>query len=81
MIESKKLKDLLVRLCSIKEDGTLSDFAYDALGKKFLKHPDGGNFNDVKFDFMDKVTQMYSKPFDRVYSILVSRFYDKEKRY
>ena len=33
------------------------------------------------FEFMDRITQMYSRPFDKVYSILVSRFYDKEKRY
>lgn len=41
--------------CKINEDGTLSDFAYDALGKRFDSHPDGGNFSDVKFDFMNKI--------------------------
>lgn len=41
--------------CKINEDGTLSSYAYDALGKRFDKHPDGGSFNDIKFDFMDKV--------------------------
>ena len=41
--------------CKINEDGTLSNFAYDALGKRFDKHPDGGDFSSVKFDFMDKI--------------------------
>lgn len=41
--------------CKINEDGTLSDFAYDTLGKRFDKHPDGGEFSSVKFEFMDKI--------------------------
>lgn len=41
--------------CRINDDGTLSDFAYDALGNRFDIHPDGGKFSDIKFDFMDKV--------------------------
>lgn len=44
--------------CKINEDGTLSNFAYDALGKKFEKHPDGGEFTSVHFDFMDDVKKM-----------------------
>lgn len=31
--------------CKINSDGTLSNFAYDALGKRFVKHPDGGDFH------------------------------------
>lgn len=41
--------------CKINEDGTLSDYAYDALGKRFDVHPDGMAFTSVKFDFMDKI--------------------------
>lgn len=44
--------------CKINDDGTLSDFAYDALGKKFDTHPDGGNFRDIKFEFMDNVKKL-----------------------
>ena len=44
--------------CKVNEDGTLSNFAYDALGNKFDKHPDGGNFADVKFEFMDKIKNL-----------------------
>lgn len=41
--------------CKILPDGTLSNFAYDALGNRFDAHPDGGAFTDIKFEFMDKV--------------------------
>ena len=41
--------------CKINEDGTLSNFAYNALGKRFDKHPDGGEFSSVKFNFMDQI--------------------------
>ena len=41
--------------CKINDDGSISDFAYDALGKRFEVHPDGGKFSSVKFEFMDKV--------------------------
>ena len=51
--------------CNVKEDGTLSSFAYDALGNKFLKHPDGGNFDEVKFDFMDKVKALVKEAAQR----------------
>ena len=44
--------------CKINDDGTLSNFAYDALGKKFEEHPDGGNFQQVKFDFMSKIQNL-----------------------
>ena len=44
--------------CMINEDGTLSEFAYNALGKKFKFHPDGGSFSSVKFNFMDEVKEL-----------------------
>lgn len=44
--------------CKINEDGTLSDFAYDALGKKFDEHPDGGKFSNIKFEFMEEVREL-----------------------
>ena len=51
--------------CKINEDGTLSNFAYDALGKKFDIHPDGGKFSDIKFDFMDKIKELVKKAAQR----------------
>lgn len=51
--------------CKINSDGTLSNFAYDALGKRFDKHPDGGDFSQVKFDFMDKVVSMVKETAQR----------------
>ena len=51
--------------CKINEDGTLSDFAYDALGKRFNKHPDGGDFSSVKFDFMDKIKALVKEAAQR----------------
>ncbi len=51
--------------CRINEDGTLSDFAYDALGKKFEVHPDGGRFEQVKFDFMPKVFDLVKQAAQR----------------
>lgn len=44
--------------CKINEDGTLSNIAYDALGNKYDKHPDGGEFKKVKFDFMNNVKKI-----------------------
>lgn len=44
--------------CKINEDGTLSDYAYDALGNRFDKHPDGGDFSAVKFNFMQDVKEL-----------------------
>lgn len=44
--------------CKINEDGTLSNIAYDALGNKYDKHPDGGEFKEVKFDFMNNVKKI-----------------------
>lgn len=51
--------------CKINNDGTLSNFAYDALGKKFEQHPDGGGFEQVKFDFMDKIQDLVKKAAQR----------------
>lgn len=51
--------------CKIEEDGTLSSFAYDALGNKFDKHPDGGDFSSVKFMFMDKVKELVKESAQR----------------
>lgn len=44
--------------CRINDDGTLSEFAYNALGKKFDSHPTGGSFKNVKFDFMNDVKRL-----------------------
>lgn len=51
--------------CKIEEDGTLSNFAYDALGNRFNKHPDGGDFFNVKFAFMDKVKKLVKEAAQR----------------
>lgn len=51
--------------CKINSDGTLSNFAYDALGKRFDKHPDGGDFSNVKFYFMDKVKSIVTQAAQR----------------
>ena len=51
--------------CKINEDGTLSDFAYDALGKRFDRHPDGGEFSSVKFEFMDEVKSLVKEAAQR----------------
>ena len=51
--------------CKIEDDGTLSNFAYDALGNRFNKHPDGGDFSNVKFDFMDKVKKLVKEAAQR----------------
>ena len=51
--------------CRINEDGTLSEYAYDAIGNKYDKHPDGGNFSSVKFDFMDKVKSLVKEAAQR----------------
>jgi len=51
--------------CKINEDGTLSNFAYDALGNRFDSHPDGGSFDQVKFDFMDKIKKLVKKSAQR----------------
>ncbi len=34
----------------------------------------------IASDFKKSITRMYSKEFDTIYAILISRFYDKEKR-
>ena len=44
--------------CKINEDGTLSNFAYDALGKRFDEHPNGGSFSKVKIESLDKVKEL-----------------------
>lgn len=35
----------------------------------------------IASDFKSSITRMYSREFDTIYAILISRFYDKEKRY
>jgi hypothetical protein len=52
--------------CCINEDGTLSNFAYDALGNRFDSHPDGGPFNQIKFEFMDKVFKLVKEAAQRL---------------
>ncbi len=44
--------------CKINEDGTLSSYAFDALGNRYNKHPDGGKFESIRFNFMDKVENL-----------------------
>ncbi len=51
--------------CKINEDGTLSNYAYDAIGNKFTTHPDGGDFSQVKFDFMDDVKNLVKEAAQR----------------
>lgn len=51
--------------CKINDDGTLSEVAYNTLGEKFISHPDGGEFNQVRFDFMDKIKQLVKKAAQR----------------
>ena len=51
--------------CKINDDGTLSEVAYNTLGEKFISHPDGGKFNQVRFDFMDKIKQLVKKAAQR----------------
>lgn len=51
--------------CKINDDGTLSGVAYNTLGEKFISHPDGGEFNHVKFDFMDKIKHLVKKAAER----------------
>ena len=36
---------------------------------------------NIVSDFKSSITQMYSREFDTIYAIHISRFYDKEKRY
>lgn len=51
--------------CKINDDGTLSGVAYNTLGEKFISHPDGGEFNHVRFDFMDKIKHLVKKAAER----------------
>jgi hypothetical protein len=51
--------------CCINKDGTLSNFAYDALGNRFESHPDGGSFNQIKFEFMDEVFKLVKEAAQR----------------
>lgn len=51
--------------CGINNDGTLSDFAYDAVGNKYEKHPEGGSFKKIKFDFMTEVYDLVQKAAER----------------
>ena len=43
--------------CKIQQDGCLSSYAYNAEGRRFNRHPDGGDFSQIKFTFMDKIYQ------------------------
>lgn len=36
---------------------------------------------NIASDFRSSITKMYSREFDTIYALLISRFYDKEKRY
>lgn len=42
----------------IFDDGSISDFAYDALGHRFNKHPDGKDFSTVRINCLDKVKNL-----------------------
>lgn len=46
--------------CKINSNGTLSNFAYNALGKRYDWHPDGGKFNEVKIPHMAKIKKVVS---------------------
>lgn len=51
--------------CKINDDGTLSNVAYNTLGEKFTSHPNGGEFAQIKFDFMDKVKKLVKEAAQR----------------
>jgi len=51
--------------CGINDDNTLTKFGYDAFGKKFKKHPDGGKFSELNFSFMNKVRKLVQEAAQR----------------
>lgn len=51
--------------CRINDDGTLSDIAYDALGNKFEKHPDGMNFSEIKIPSLDNIKKLVKEATQR----------------
>ncbi len=44
--------------CGIKDNGELTNFAYNTKGERFNVHPDGGNFRQCKIQCMDKVKEI-----------------------
>jgi hypothetical protein len=51
--------------CAINDDGSLSEYAYDAIGNKFEKHPGGGEFSECRIPCMDKVRELVKKAAER----------------
>ena len=51
--------------CGIKDDNSLTKYGYDAFGNKFNNHPNGGEFSDLNFYFMNKVRKMVEKAAQR----------------
>ena len=43
----------------------MSNVAYNTLGEKFTSHPNGGEFAQIKFDFMDKVKKLVKEAAQR----------------
>lgn len=52
--------------CKLNSDGTLSNFAYDAFGNKYLKHPDGGEFKQVKINCLTEIYSLIKKAAQRL---------------
>lgn len=47
--------------CKINKDGSLADFAYDALGNKFNNHPSGKLFSNVRINSIEKINSLIKK--------------------
>lgn len=47
--------------CKINKDGSLANFAYDALGNKFNNHPSGKLFGNVKINSIEKINSLVKK--------------------
>ncbi len=52
--------------CKVNKDGTLSNFAYDALGEKYTIHPNGGCFSNVKIRCLKKIYDLIKEAAQRL---------------
>ncbi len=52
--------------CKLNHDGTLSNFAYDAIGKKYLMHPNGGDFKNVKINCLKEIYKLVKNAAQRM---------------
>lgn len=52
--------------CKINKDGTLSNYACDALGNKFLKHPNGKSFTEVKIGSLSCIYDLVKEAAQRI---------------